>query len=274
MRFEEVMERTGSHADGKMLQGRIGNIGVMVFNNPEKHNAIGVEMWDGVARILDDFERDDDVRLVVYAGAGDKAFVSGGDISQFEARRSNAEAEVEFARITGVGRQKIANFRKPSIAFLQGYCLGGGLAIAMEADLRVASANARLGVPAARLGIAYGMHQLGRLVRLVGPSRAKLILYSGRRFTAPEAFEMGLVDLVVDPENAASEALALAREIADNAPLSVAASKFTIDQIMRPPEERDLQGVAEFTQLCMDSADYREGRTAFVEKRKPVFRGM
>jgi enoyl-CoA hydratase/carnithine racemase len=274
MRFEDTMERTGSRADGRMLQGRIGHIGVMLFNKPEKYNAIDVEMWDGVSRILEDFERDDSIRLVIYAGAGDKAFVSGGDISQFEARRNNAEAAAEFDRITGAGRRKLASFRKPSIAFLQGYCLGGGMAIAMEADLRVASANTKLGVPAARLGLAYGFHQLTRLVHLVGPARAKLILYTARRFSAQEALDMGLVDIVTPAEGAAEQALALAREIAGNAPLSVLASKVAIDQVLLASAERDMDGIAAIGRRCMDSADYREGRTAFMEKRKPVFRGV
>lgn len=273
MRFEEEMKQTASHADGRMLQGRIGNVGVMVFNNPEKLNAISVEMWDGVARILEDFEGDDSIRVVVYAGAGDKAFVSGGDISQFDARRKDAAQEAEFARITGVGRGKLASFAKPSIAFLQGFCLGGGMAIAMEADLRVASTNAKLGVPAARLGLAYGMNQLTRLTHLVGPARAKLILYTARRFTAQQAYELGLVDVLVAPENAAAEALAFAQEIADNAPLSVLAAKIAIDQVLRAPADRDMDGVAEAARRCMDSTDYREGRSAFMEKRKPVFRG-
>lgn len=273
MTFENEMTRVAEHADGKMLQGRIGAIGVMLFNNPEKYNAISVDMWDGVADILDSFEQDDSIRVVIYAGAGDKAFVSGGDISQFEARRSDARAEAEFARITGVGRQKLAHFSKPSIAYLQGFCLGGGMAIAMEADLRLASDNARLGVPAARLGLAYGLHQLGRLVQLVGPSRAKLIMYTARRFTAQQAMDVGLVDQVFPADEAAAMTLELAMEMSGNAPLSVLAAKFTIDQILRPAGDRDLEGIAQFTQRCMDSADYREGRTAFTEKRKPVFTG-
>ena len=271
MRLEETMEVTARHAEGRLLAGRMGDVGVMLFNQPDKHNAISVEMWQGVAATLDAFAADTSIRVVLYAGAGGKAFVSGGDISQFAERRGDAAANEEFSRITGVGRTRLAAFAKPSIACIEGYCLGGGLAIALEADLRVAGPTAQLGVPAARLGIAYGMHQIGRLVGLVGPSRARLVLYTGRRFSAAQALEMGLVDQVVaDP---VAESLALAREIAANAPLSVAASKFTIAQLLKDAPERDLTGVAEFTRRCMDSADYREGRTAFMEKRKPVFTG-
>lgn len=271
MKLEETMQLTARHADGKLLAGRIDNIGVMLFNNPEKHNAITVEMWEGVAATLDAFTADDSIRVVVYGGTGGKAFVSGGDISQFAARRGDAAANEEFSRLTGVGRSKLAEFAKPSIACIQGYCLGGGLAIALEADLRIAAMDSQFGIPAARLGIAYGMHQIGRLVALVGPSQARLVLYTGRRFPAPQAMDMGLVDLVAG--DVVEESLALAREIAGNAPLSVAASKFTIAQILKDPGERDLDGVADFTRRCMDSADYREGRTAFMEKRKPAFTG-
>lgn len=271
MRLEETMEITARHAEGRLLAGRMGDVGVMLFNHPEKHNAITVEMWQGVAATLDAFAADASIRVVLYAGAGGRAFVSGGDISQFAERRGNAAANEEFSRITGVGRTRLAEFAKPSIACIEGYCLGGGMAIALEADLRVAGPGAQLGIPAARLGIAYGMHQIGRLVALVGPSRARLVLYTGRRFSAALALEMGLVDQVVaDP---VAESLALAREIAGNAPLSVAASKFTIAQLLKDAPERDLGAVAEFTHRCMDSADYREGRTAFMEKRKPVFTG-
>ncbi|MCC6992041.1 MAG: enoyl-CoA hydratase/isomerase family protein [Acidobacteria bacterium] len=273
MRFEDAIERMAAHDEGRIVQGRIGGVGVLLFNQPEKHNAITVAMWEGVARILEAFEQDDSIRVVVYAGAGDKAFVSGGDISQFKAVRDNAAADAEFARITGAGRRKLASFAKPSIAFLQGWCLGGGIAIALEADLRVASTTARLGVPAARLGIAYGIEPMTRLVQLVGPSRARLVLYTARRFGAEEALAMGLVDLVFPAERAAEEALALAETIAGNAPLSVAATKATVGQILLPPAERDLDALAEIRRVCMDSADYREGRAAFLEKRAPVFTG-
>jgi enoyl-CoA hydratase/carnithine racemase len=274
MKFEDMIEDRSSHASGKMLQGRIGEVGVMLFNNPEKYNAISMDMWEGVAAILASFEADERVRVVIYAGTGDKAFVSGGDISQFEGQRNNALAEARFAQITGVGRQKLASFAKPSIACLQGYCLGGGMAIAMDADIRLASDNTRLGVPAARLGLAYGINPLARLVQLVGPSRAKMIMYTARRYSAEQALEMGLVDMVFPAADAAEQALAMAREIAANAPLSVLATKFTVDQLLREPGERDLDTVAGFTARCMDSEDYREGRTAFMEKRKPVFKGQ
>jgi len=274
MRLEDAMQVVGSYAEGKLMAGRIDNVGVMLFNQPAKRNAVSIEMWEGVSETLDLFAADKDVRVVVYAGAGGKAFVSGSDISQFAARRNSAEANAEFARLTGRGRSKLATFPKPSIACIQGYCVGGGIAIALQADLRVAASDAVFAIPAARLGIAYGIEPMERLVALVGPARARLMLYTGRRFTAAEAFTMGLVEVVTTPgHDVVQESVDLARTIAENAPLSVLATKFTIEQVLKDTGARDVDGVTEHVRRCMDSADYREGRTAFTAKRKPVFVG-
>lgn len=273
MKLEDAMQVVGSYADGKLMAGRIDNVGVVLFNQPAKRNAVSIEMWDGVCETLDLFAADNGVRVVVYAGAGGKAFVSGSDISQFAARRNSAEANAEFARLTGRGRSKLATFPKPSIACLQGYCVGGGIAIALQADLRVAASDAVFAIPAARLGIAYGIEPMERLMALVGPARARLMLYTGRRFTAEEAFTMGLVEMVAPEHDVVREAVDLARSIVENAPLSVLAAKFTIEQVLKDAVERDVAGVAEHMRRCMDSADYHEGRTAFTEKRKPVFVG-
>ncbi len=273
MKLEDTMQPVASYAEGRILAGRIGNVGVLLFNHPERRNAINVEMWDGVAQALDIFTADDSIRVVIYAGTGGKAFVSGGDISQFASRRPDAKASQEFDRLLSTGRSKLMGCSKPSIACLQGYTLGGGLAIAVEADLRVAAEDAQLGVPAARLGIAYGIRPLTRLVSLIGQSRTRLMLYSAKRFSGVEAFDMGLVDVVAPADKVVEEALALAQTIADNAPLAVGTAKFTIDQIVKDAADRDLPGVAECGRRCFDSADYREGHTAFMEKRKPVFTG-
>lgn len=269
----EQLEHTDEYVGGKMLAGVSGSVGVMVFNHPERYNAITAEMWGGVADILQRFSADPAIRVVVLAGAGDKAFVSGGDISQFAANRGNAEADAAFARHTARGRQALARFDKPSIACIQGFCLGGGMAIALEADLRIAATGARLGIPAVRLGIAYGIAPLKKLVALVGPSRARMVLYTGRQFSAAESLAMGMLDQVVDDAALVGTTLELAQGIAGNAPLAVMAAKFTIDQLQKDSAERDLEQVASYTRICMDSADYLEGRTAFMEKRKPVFHG-
>jgi enoyl-CoA hydratase len=261
------------YADGKMLAAKEDGIGFITFNQPERHNAMSVEMWQGLAAILDDFVADDGVQVAVMSGAGGRAFVSGADISQFEKRRANADAQAEYAALTGAGRAKLAAFPKPLIASIQGFCLGGGLAIAMEADLRIASEASEFGIPAARLGIAYGFDGLRALVQLVGPAHARMILYTARRIKADEAARIGLINQAVADEALADTVLDIARTIADNAPLSIAANKLCIDTVLQDPADRDLAAIERVGRACLDSADYREGRTAFMEKRKPRFTG-
>jgi enoyl-CoA hydratase len=262
-----------AYAGGKMLATRRDGIGVVTFNQPEKHNAVSVEMWLGLGEILDEFASDESVRIVVLTGAGKRAFVSGADISQFEQQRSNADAQRAYDEQTARGRQKLAAFGKPTIARIRGYCLGGGLAIAMQTDLRIASSDSQFGIPAARLGIAYGFEGLRRLVSLVGPAHARMILYTGERIDADEALRIGLVNRVVAPDDLDSAVERIAQTIAANAPLSVAASKLAIDQVLRDPDDRDLESLARASAACFDSEDYREGRAAFREKRPPVFKG-
>jgi enoyl-CoA hydratase/carnithine racemase len=261
------------HAGGKMLASNQDGVGVITFNQPEKHNAMSVEMWVGLGEILRDFEADADIRTVILTGAGTRAFVSGADISQFEQVRSNADAQRAYDEQTSVGRRALNEFSKPTIASIRGYCLGGGLALAMQADLRVSDATGQFGIPAARLGIAYGFEGLHRLVTLVGPAHARMILYTGNRIDAREAHRIGLVNQVVAAEDLEQHVFDLARQIASNAPLSVAASKLGIDQVLKDPDDRDFDAMARATQVCFDSQDYREGRTAFREKRQPVFTG-
>jgi enoyl-CoA hydratase/carnithine racemase len=267
----EVSSR--EYAGGKMLASRRDGIGVVTFNQPSKHNAVSVEMWAGLAQILDDFAADDSVRVVVLTGAGTRAFVSGADISQFEQQRSNADAQRAYDEQTSVGRHKLGSFPKPTIARIRGYCLGGGLAIAMQADLRIASSDSQFGIPAAKLGIAYTFDGVRRLVSLVGPANARMILYTGERIGADEALRIGLVNRVVAPDELEAHVYDLAQTIAANAPLSIAASRMAIDQVLQDPDQRDHAALARVTAACFDSEDYREGRAAFLEKRTPRFQG-
>ncbi|HUC19481.1 MAG TPA: enoyl-CoA hydratase [Acetobacteraceae bacterium] len=262
------------YAGGKMLAEVSEGVGVVTFNQPEKRNAMSVEMWQGLEVILERFAADSSVRAVVLTGAGDKAFVSGADISQFEKNRANADAQMEYDRLTSAGRRKLGAFPKPVIVRIRGFCLGGGLGIAMQADLRIASADSQFGIPAARLGIAYGFEMVRALVSLVGPAHARMILYTGGRIDAAEALRIGLVNRVVAPEMLEREVSALARQIAENAPLSLAASKLAVAASLQDPADRDLERLRRASQACFDSADYREGRTAFMEKRRPQFIGQ
>jgi enoyl-CoA hydratase/carnithine racemase len=256
-----------------MLASVRDGVGLITFNQPEKRNAMSVEMWDGLTSILDEWDPDPDVRVVVLTGAGDKAFVSGADISQFEKSRSNADAQREYEKLTSAGRARLTGYAKPVIARIQGFCLGGGLGLAMGADIRIAAESSSFGIPAAKLGIVYGFDMVRRLVSLVGQAHARTILFTGERIGAREAERIGLVNQVVADAELDATVGKLAETIAGNAPLSVRGMKFVIGQAMRDPAERDLDGVGRIVASCFDSADYREGRTAFMEKRRPVFTG-
>jgi enoyl-CoA hydratase/carnithine racemase len=168
-------------AGGKILTETDDRVGLITFNQPAKHNAISVEMWAGLEQVLAAWETSEDLRVVVLTGAGDKAFISGADISQFDKLRGDADAQREYDRLTSGGRNRLATFPKPMIASIRGYCLGGGLAVAMQADLRIAAEGSEFGIPAARLGIAYGFQNIQALVTLVGPAHARMLLYTGMR---------------------------------------------------------------------------------------------
>ena len=262
-----------SHADGKILQSSADGVGIITFNNPEKRNAMSLDMWEGLGHALIELRDNPEIRVVILTGAGDKAFVSGADISQFEKTRHNAEASEEYSKRSAAQRALLADYPKPIIACIRGFCLGGGMQVAMAADIRIASDNSQFGIPAARLGIAYGYDGLKNLVSLVGPSWARLLMYTGMRIDAAEAVRIGLVDRVVadsDLWNAASE---IARTISGNAPLAIKAARITIAQVLKDSGDRDMGAIKQIGTDCMDSEDFREGRRAFMEKRKPQFHG-
>ena len=257
----------------KMLTSNEDGIGWMTFNNPARRNATSLEMWQAIEVILTEFEADGSVRVVVMKGAGDKAFVSGADISEFKERRNNAEAAAEYTRISESARARLSNFPKPLIAMIKGYCLGGGLAVALAADMRFATEDSRFGVPAARLGIAYGFEGLRKLVSLVGPAKANEIMFTAQRIGAEEALQTGLINRIIPTGELEETVTDIATTISRNAPLSVNASKVTIKEILKDASERDMVRLDEITRTCFDSADYKEGREAFMEKREPVFVG-
>jgi len=257
----------------KMLAEKADGIGWMTFNNPARRNATSLEMWQAIADILDDFAADPAVRVVVMRGAGDKAFVSGADISQFEDQRANAEAAARYNAVSERARVAMAGLEIPLIAQIRGFCLGGGVAIAMAADLRFAADDSIFGIPAARLGISYGFGYLQKLVDLVGPAYAKEILLTARRFSSEEALHIGLVNRVVPVPELEATVLDVCAMIVDNAPLSIVANKATIDEASKDESARDMAHIEELARICFDSADYAEGRRAFMEKRKPVWSG-
>src|SRR3954453_6762653 len=262
-----------SHADGKILQSVSDGIGVITFNNPDKRNAMSLEMWEGLGRALVELRDNPDVRVVILTGAGDKAFVSGADISQFEKTRHNAAASEENSKRSEAQRALLASYPKPTIACIRGFCLGGGMQVAMLTDIRIASDKSQFGIPAARLGIAYGYDGFKHLVSLVGPSWARLIMYTGMRIDAAEALRIGLVDRVLPDAELWDATMETARTISGNAPLAIQAAKITIAQVLKDPDKRDMEAISQIGVACMDSEDFREGRRAFMEKRKPQFKG-
>jgi enoyl-CoA hydratase len=262
-----------SFADGKILQSVADGVGIITFNNPEKRNAMSLDMWEGFGHALVELRDDADVRVVILVGAGDKAFVSGADISQFEKNRHNAEASEQYAKKSAAQRALLADYPKPTIACIRGFCLGGGMQVAMMADIRVASDNSQFGIPAAKLGIAYGYDGLKNLVSLVGPSWARLLMYTGMRIDSAEGLRIGLVDRVVPDAELWSATSEIARTISGNAPLAIQAAKITIAQVLKDPDKRDMDAIKVIGAACMDSEDFREGRRAFMEKRKPRFTG-
>jgi enoyl-CoA hydratase/carnithine racemase len=248
-------------------------IGWLVIDHPERHNAISVEMWQAIPGLAAALGEDPDVRVVVLRGAGEAAFVSGADISEFERTRTGAEAARRYEEVGIQAFEAVATLAKPTLAMIHGFCVGGGMALALSADLRYAADDAQLAIPAARLGLGYHATGLAALVRLVGPSTAKEILFSARRFTADEALARRLVNEVFPKSGLESRVRAIAMSIAENAPLTLRSAKRVIGELGREAAERDSDAIRSSILACFDSEDYREGVRAFLTKRKPVFRG-
>jgi len=269
----DVTNTEKSYADGKILKKITDGVGVITINNPEKRNAMSLDMWEGLGQALTELRDEEDVRVVVLVGAGDKAFVSGADISQFEKTRHNAAASEEYSRKSEAQRALLGTYPKPTISCIRGFCLGGGMQVAMLTDIRIAAEDSQFGIPAAKLGIAYGYDGLRNLVSLVGPSWARLIMYTGMRIDAAEALRIGLVDRVLPDAELWDATMEIARTISGNAPLAIKAAKITIAQVLKDPAQRDMDAIKQIGIACMDSEDFREGRRAFMEKRKPKFTG-
>jgi len=250
-----------------------GSIGWLVFDHPQRRNAITAEMWRAIPKAAAELDEDASVRVVILRGAGETAFVAGADISEFEKTRSGASS-TEYDRDNELAFGALEAIRKPVIAMVHGFCIGGGLAIALTADIRYSADDGRFGIPAAKLGLGYGMGGVETLARLVGLSRAKEIFYTAKRFTAADALRMGLLNEVVAKADLEKEVRELARIITENAPLTIRAVKHATQELQKPFAHRDQQAVQASIDACYASADYKEGVAAFLEKRAAVFRGV
>ncbi|MCC6719455.1 MAG: enoyl-CoA hydratase/isomerase family protein [Acetobacteraceae bacterium] len=250
-----------------------GAVGWITFNNPARRNAMSQDMWEAVPLALDRMEADPAVRVIVLRGMGDKAFVAGADISQFNELRSSPETVAKYDGISDEASRRLAKSPKPTIAMIRGYCIGGGVGIAVCCDMRIASEGAKFGVPATRLGLGYGPSGVKRLMDLVGPSHVKEIFYTARHFTAHEARDMGLVNRVLPEGELEAYVRTYCDTIAENAPMTMRAVKRTVEELLTLSPAANLAEAERLVAECFASADYIEGRTAFMEKRKPVFQG-
>ncbi|MBX6328684.1 MAG: enoyl-CoA hydratase/isomerase family protein [Pseudolabrys sp.] len=257
----------------KMRAQKEGGVGYLIFNNPERHNAVSLEMWQTASEMLAEFAADPSIRVVVLTGAGGKAFVSGADISKFESERSSKEAIDRYNEAVDRANTAVYDFPKPTIAMIRGYCIGGGVGLALCCDLRICSDNSKFGVPAAKLGLGYGFKGIKRLVDVVGPSFAKEIFFTARQFTAAEALQMGLVNRVLPDAELETFVKDYADTISGNAPLTVNSVKFIVGEVLKDEGQRDMKKCADLVAQCFASNDYVEGRKAFMEKRKPRFTG-
>jgi enoyl-CoA hydratase len=250
-----------------------GGVAWLVLRNPSRLNAVRLEMWQAIPERLAELAADDAVRVVVMRGHGDDAFASGADISEFSTHRKDAASAAAYEQTTARTFESLLGFPKPLIAMLQGVCIGGGLAIAASADLRVAADDTRLALPPARLGLGYHLNGVERVVRLVGPSAAAEIFFTARQYDAADALRIGLVNQVVPKAELESFTTRYASGIAANAPLTLRAAKRAIAEVQRDAAARDVDAVRHMIAACFESADYAEGVRAFLEKRAPRFEG-
>lgn len=248
-------------------------IGWVVIDNPARHNAMTLGMWASLTNVISSLEADPAVRVLVLRGAGTQAFVSGADISEFESVRNSSAANEEYDQVAGEAMQRLATCVKPTLAALQGWCLGGGVALALSCDLRIGDTALRFGIPAGRLGIGYDWHGVRRLVNVVGSANARRIFLTAGRFSAEEALQMGFVQQLVAPAEFTQTVRSTAEQVARNAPLTLSAVRVALQEFERTDAPADAVRMNAAVRAAIDSEDFKEGREAFLEKRDPRFVG-
>ena len=260
-------------AEGKILSIESGHTGWLVFNNPERRNAMSRAMWDAVPELIANLEANSDIKALVLMGAGEKAFISGADISEFKEQRERPEAEDQYRAATEAAWGAIEASRLPTVAMIRGACMGGGLATALSCDIRIASEDATFAIPAAKLGIGYPFAGIQKLVALLGPAQAKAMMFTAEAYSAGTAHTMGLINEVTCAVKLEQRVRELTDAIARNAPLTIQAAKLSIDQAVMDAGSRDMDRVQQAIDRAMNSDDVKEGHQAFLEKRAPDFKG-
>lgn len=257
----------------ELIVRKEGSIGWIIFSNVARHNAVTFDMWCAVPEAIKRFEADPEIRVIALAGDGDKAFVSGADISEFEKKRGSVEASNEYNKASKAGPVSIMAATKPTVAVIRGICFGGGVGLAVACDMRIATDDSRFCVPAGRLGLGYEYAGVKRLMDTVGPAFAAEIFATARRYNAAEALQMGLVNHIRPPAEFQAFVDEYLGSIGQNAPMTVAAALRAVDEGLKPESDRNLMKVQAMVDACFASDDYKEGRSAFMEKRKPAFKG-
>ncbi|MEP3045773.1 MAG: enoyl-CoA hydratase-related protein [Roseibium sp.] len=250
-----------------------GAVAELVLNNPDRKNALPLEAWSRIPDVLGTLNNNTGIRVCVVRGAGGAAFCAGADISEFKEVRATPDSAALYDQINVEAFEAMKGLQIPVIAAIEGPCLGGGLGIALACDIRISSSNAFFGIPAAKLGLAYPPDALKDLLAAVSPSNAKRLLFSAERFSAEEALQMGLIDEIHEPGKFTERLNDLCQTLSENAPLSLHAAKQAVNQIAQSTLDKDMTDARTWARTCVDSQDYAEGCSAFLEKRKPVFKG-
>ena len=249
-----------------------GHVGYVTFNNPAKFNAMNYDMWCALPVAMKALVDDPQVRLIILQGAGDKAFVSGADISQFNTHR-NGDASTHYNEATQAGYASVLDCPRPTLAKIRGICMGGGLGLALNCDVRMAAADGKFRMPAGRLGLGYAFDGVKRFTEIMGTANTADLFFSARIFGADEALRIGLLKQVIPVAELDAVVGAYAQMVCENAPMTLAAAKRSLLELRKNPHERDMAGVQAMVDACFTSEDYKEGRKAFAEKRTPQFQG-
>lgn len=260
-------------AGEKVIRKRTGPVAEILLNNPARHNALSLDMWERLATLLAELAADDSLRVLVLKGAGGKAFAAGADISRFESERASQDAVRHYNTVAGEASARLYNFPRPTIALIRGHCIGGGVNLAVCCDMRIAASDATFSIPAARLGLGYGFAGVQRLAEVVGLPVAMEMFYTARRYSAEDAVRIGLANRMVAVNEIDFVVADTANAICENAPLTITAIKAIARELGKPGAARDHAKLDRMVEACFASNDYSEGRRAFMEKRKPNFTG-